>query len=114
MLSFVEQHDEEYTHLDKAAMRLLSELIDLELPEKAESDEEVEEGMCKALEEIRAMGVEEGEAIGEARGEARGKAKSIIEFAKELGWSTEQTLQRLQEKLDIFPEEAKEYLHQYQ
>ena len=36
MLSFVEQHDEEYTHLDKVAMRLLSELIDLELPEKAE------------------------------------------------------------------------------
>ena len=48
MLSFVEQHDE-YTHLDKAAMRLLPELIDLELPEKAEREEEVEEGMQEKL-----------------------------------------------------------------
>ena len=99
-------------------MRLLSELIDLELPEKAEREEEVEEGMCKALEDIRAMGIEEGRAIGEAcgeaRGEARGRAQSIIEFAKELGWSTEQTLQRLQDKLHISREEAKEYLNQYQ
>ena len=68
----------------------------------------------KALEDIRAMGIEEGEALGEVRGEARGKAQSIIEFAKELDWSTEQILQRLQDKLHISPEEAKEYLNRYQ
>ena len=58
--------------------------------------------MCKALEDIRALGREEG------------IAQEIVEFAKELDWSTEQTLQRLQEKLHISPEAAWEYLNQYQ
>ena len=69
--------------------------------------------MCKALEEIRAMGKEEGRVEGRAEGEVCGKAQEIVEFAKELGWSSEQILQRLQEKLHISPEKAQEYLNQY-
>lgn len=63
MLSYVKEHEEVYSKLDEATMRLLSVLIHLEFPEK-ESEEE-DDDMCKALEDIRQMGITEGKAEGE-------------------------------------------------
>ena len=39
-------------------------------------------------------------AKGHREGLAEGKAQDIIEFAKELNWSKEQILERLQDKLE--------------
>lgn len=58
MLSYVKEHEEVYSKLDEATMRLLSVLIHLEFPER-ESEEE-DDDMCKALEDIKQMGITEG------------------------------------------------------
>ena len=49
-----------------------------------------------------------GEARGEARGETKGKIETTIEDYKEFGQSKESTVQRLIEKFNLSPDEAKE------
>ncbi len=65
MLSYVRNHEEAYSKLDEATMRLLSVLIHLDFPEKRSNKEE-DTDMCKALEDIKQMGIAEGRVEGEA------------------------------------------------
>ena len=58
--------------------------------------------MCTLFEEI--------EARGEIRGEAKGGAKQIIEMGLEFGLSENDILDRMQAKLNITLEEAREYM----
>ena len=50
---------------------------------------------------------------GEAKGETRGEAKGIIETGFDFGLSTEDILERLQQKLNISLQQAQEYLNTF-
>lgn len=74
--------------------------------------------MCTLFEEIaresEARGEKRGEARGEKRGEARGEkrgeARGIVETGQEFGLSEKDILERLQKKLDVSLQTAREYL----
>ena len=61
--------------------------------------------MCTVFDEI----AKESEARGEARGEVKGRAIEIIETGFEFGLSEDDILSRLQKKLDVSLQTAKEY-----
>ncbi len=61
--------------------------------------------MCTLFEEI--------EARGEAKGVAKGGAKQIIEMGLEFGLSENDILDRMQAKLNIEPEKAREYMEMF-
>jgi len=69
--------------------------------------------MCTLWEEVE----KESEARGESRGEARGKitgiAQGIIEMSQEFGLSDQEILQKLQTKLNLTLQQAKEYLVEF-
>jgi len=67
--------------------------------EKMEKKGEV--AMCTLFEEL------------EARGETRGEAKQIIKMGLEFGLSENDILNRMQGKLNIKPEEAREYMEMF-
>jgi hypothetical protein len=56
---------------------------------------------------------ERAEARGEARGEAKGEARGIIQTALEFGASESDIVNKLQEKLKITSQQAKEYFKIY-
>lgn len=70
--------------------------------------------MCTLFEEIaresEARGEKRGEKRGEARGEKRGEARGIVETGQEFGLSENDILERLQKKLDVSLQTAREYL----
>ena len=78
-------------------------------------DERIRE-QCEAREKYYwdlASATAKGHREGKAEGIAEGKAQEIIEFAKEVGWSKEQILERLQDKLNISQDKAIEYWKQF-
>ena len=87
--------------------------------EVSEEEEEIE--MCKAIEDLiaeseahgRAEGEVRGEARGRAEGETRGEAKGMIEICLDMSFSKEDILKKLQEKLNISLQQAREYFEMY-
>lgn len=75
---YLAKHQEEYSDIDSAATRVLSLLMDLEIPVAAGQNEEEDGNMCKAIEEMRQSSKEEGLAEGLATGLAEAK-KQIIQ-----------------------------------
>ena len=63
-------------------MRLISELIDRKLDME-------ERNMCKALDDLERIRLEEGEAQGFARGEAQGRENAIFELRRKGNLSLE-------------------------
>ena len=86
--------DKRFTDLKEVTMRLISELIDRKLDME-------ERNMCKALDDLERIRLEEGEAQGFARGEAQGRENAIFELRRKGNLSLEVAA----EALNISPEE---------
>lgn len=107
MKTRMERHREKYESLSSQAKVLLTELTNIkEIPGVGE--EEFKKGdfsMCKAFEDMRKEGFDEGRE--------KGRAEEIIETGREFKLSGEEILQRLQNKLGISLGKAKEYFRIY-
>ena len=75
--------------------------------------EKGEVSMCTLFDEIAKESEARGEAPGEARGEVRGEARGIIETGYDYKIPENDILERLQNKLSIPVEQAKEFLTMY-
>ncbi len=84
--------------VDDSVIRAISSAGGIDV-EKIEKKGDV--AMCTLFEEI------------EARGEAKGGAKQIIEMGLDFGLSENDILDRMQAKLNIKPEEAREYMEMF-
>ena len=111
----LEQHRERYENLSSQAKVLLTKLANIrKIPGVGEKEfEKGDFSMCKAFEDMRKEGFIEGEKKGEIKGEVKGRAKEIIETGYEFKLSREDTLRRLQDKLNISLEKAQEYVRIY-
>ena len=111
----LEQHRERYENLSGQAKVLLTKLANIrKIPGVGEKEfEKGDFSMCKAFEDMRKEGFIEGEKKGEIKGEVKGRAKEIIETGYEFKLSREDTLRRLQDKLNISLEKAQEYVRIY-
>ena len=74
--------DGRFTDLKEVTMRLISELIDRKLDME-------ERNMCKALDDLERIRLEEGEAQGFAKGEAKGRENAIFELRRKGNLSLE-------------------------
>lgn len=90
MLQYVGEHRQEYASMDDVARRVLSMLVELDYYVEPEKDGEVQE-MCKALEEIREMGIEQGIEQGIELGVKKG---SVLAYT-EMGLSVQEVAQKL-------------------
>ncbi len=69
--------------------------------------------MCTLFEEIKIEGREQGITEGRTQGITEGRVQEIIETGYDFNMSESEILQRLQNKLNISMEKAKEYLDMY-
>lgn len=81
---YLAKHEEEYSDIDRAAARVLSLLMDLEIPMITRENEEEDGNMCKAIEEMRQSSKAEGVAEGLATGLAEAKKQIIQNMLKKL------------------------------
>ena len=71
--------------------------------------DEIEQELAKELKQ----GIEQGIEQGLAEGKSEGQAKAMVEMGNEFGLSETDILERLQKKLDISLQKAKEYFQMF-
>ncbi len=76
-------------------------------------EEKGEIAMCTLFEEIKIEGREQGITEGRIQGITEGRTQEIIETGYDFNMSESEILERLQNKLNISMEKAKEYLNMY-
>ena len=97
--------DERFTNLKEVTMRLISELIGRKLDME-------ERNMCKALDDLERIRLEEGEAQGFARGEAQGFARGEAQgFTRGEAQGRENAIFELRRKGNLSLEVAAEALN---
>ena len=97
--------DKRFTDLKEVTLRLISELIDRKLDME-------ERNMCKALDDLERIRLEEGKAQGFAKGEAQGFAKGEAQgFAKGEAKGRENAIFELRRKGNLSLEVAAEALN---
>lgn len=103
---YVEAH-EECRHLDAETYHIIGKLVgSRKLPEQADKEKNGEEcDMSNAIDDL----FEDGRLEGKAEGKVEGKAEEIIEFGRDFGLSENDILARLQRKLNMTAQAAKEY-----
>ena len=69
--------------------------------------------MCTLFEEIARESELKGKLEGKAEGKAGGEAKGIVETGFDFGLSENDILERLQNKLNVSFQKAKEYLEMF-
>ena len=75
--------------------------------------DEIEQELAKELKQGIEQGKEQGIAQGLAEGKSEGQAEAIVEMGHEFGLSETDILERLQKKLDISLQKAKEYFQMF-
>ena len=104
---YVNKHEEVYSHIDSAASRVLSLLLDLDLSVQSRDEERKgENNVCEAIRQIK----EEGRMEGRAEGKAEGKAEGMALAYNEMGLSPEE----IAERIGITLQEVEKYLSQLQ
>lgn len=107
----LKQEKERYGKLSSQAKVLLTTLTNIKkIPNVTE--DEFRKGnfdMCKAFEDVK----EEGRNEGRIEGETLGRAREIVELGHEYGISESTILGKLQSKLNLSRENAAEYLMMY-
>ena len=87
----------------EALRRLMKDEIEQELAK------ELKQGIKQGIEQ----GIEQGKEQGLAEGKSEGQAEAIVEMGHEFGLSETDILERLQKKLDISLQKAKEYFQMF-
>ena len=87
--------DKRFTDLKEVTMRLISELIDRKLDME-------ERNMCKALDDLERIRLEEGKAQGFAKGEAKGRENAIFELRRKGNLSLEVAAEALNLSLEEY------------
>ena len=87
--------NERFTDLKEVTLRLISELIDRKLDME-------ERNMCKALDDLQRIRLEEGEAQGFTRGEAQGRENAIFELRRKGNLSLEVAAEALNLSLEEY------------
>lgn len=100
---YVNKHEDVYSHIDSAASRVLSLLLDLDLSVQSRDEERKgENNVCEAIRQIKEEGRMEGRA--------EGKAEGMVLAFDEMGLSSEEIAQRI----GITLQEVEKYLSQLQ
>ena len=107
--------EEPFSHLDLETAEAMAVMTDsVDILKKLEVTEEGGCNMCLAVEEMKrdwkAEGKAEGRTEGRIEGKVEGKAEGIIEMGMEYGLSENAILEKLQNKLDVSLQTARQYL----
>ena len=97
MNDYVEQNQEDLSHMDSLTAGIISEACNMSIPKQEFEMGDV--NMCNALVEMKAIARSEGEAKGKIEGELKGKVLAYLECGKSDEWIMDH-LQISQEKLD--------------
>ncbi|MCM1261661.1 MAG: Rpn family recombination-promoting nuclease/putative transposase [Butyrivibrio sp.] len=114
----MEENKEAYSNIDSETKDMLEVVANIRISENFKTEENGKEryDMCKAFEDMRLEGYEEGMAAGRTEGIAAGIEKGIrilIQTCQELGLSKETIIQKCAEKFDIALESAGKYAEEY-
>lgn len=103
----MEENREIYSRIDGATRDMLEVVANVKIPEEFKVVEEKEEryNMCKAFEDMRLEGYEEGIAEGMEKG-----IRALIETCRELGASRDVIVGKCMEKYELTREKAQEYM----
>ncbi|MCM1262646.1 MAG: hypothetical protein NC313_07975 [Butyrivibrio sp.] len=102
----MEENKEAYSNIDSETKDMLEVVANIKIPEKFKIDENGEEkyNMCKAFEDMRLEGYEEGVEKG---------IHILIQTCHELGATKEIIIQKCVEKFGITVENAGKYVEEY-
>ncbi|MCM1049192.1 MAG: hypothetical protein NC433_12300 [Clostridiales bacterium] len=114
----MEENKEAYSNIDSETKDMLEVVANIRIPENFKKEENGEEryNMCKAFEDMRLEGYEEGMATGRSEGMIAGRLEGIrilIQTCQELGLSKDTIIQKCAEKFGIELESAGRYAEEY-
>ena len=104
---YMEENSEEFSHMDEETFDTISVMVnqkDLVKYKNSGEDEEGSVNMCRAIEDIRKEGRNEGIEEG---------MHAFIALCKDFSISKEDTISKLREKFSISKKKAKEYTDRY-
>ncbi len=106
----MEANREAYSRIDSETKEILEVIANVKIPEEFKLMEEGEEryDMCKAFEDMRLEGYEEGIEKGLIKG-----IQALIQTCKELGASRETIIEKCMEKFELTGEKAEAYVKEY-
>lgn len=106
----MEQNREAYSKIDSETKDILKVVANIEIPDRFKTVEKGEEryDMCKAFEDMRQEGYEDGMGKGIEKG-----IRILIQAYQELGMSRDVIIQKCAEKFDIALESAGKYVEEY-
>ncbi len=107
----MEENREAYSRIDSDTRTMLEVMANIKIPEECKVLEDGKEGynMCKAFEDMRLEGFEEGIATGIERGIEKG-IRALIQTCTELGISDDIIIEKCAEKYEMTKEEAVRYM----
>lgn len=82
LMDYLTEHREEYIGLDEATNRLLGFMMDLDLSTENGQEESGGGDMCKAVEDIRNIGVQQGVQLGVQQGKQKGIQEIVLTMLK--------------------------------
>lgn len=103
----LEENREVYSRLDSDTREMIEVVGRIRIGEEYEVMESGEKkyNMCKAFLDMKLEGIEEGKI--------EGRAEEIIESGREFGFSEEEILKRLRNKLKVSEKEAQEFFGRF-
>ncbi|MCM1049194.1 MAG: Rpn family recombination-promoting nuclease/putative transposase [Clostridiales bacterium] len=106
----MEENKEAYSNIDSETKDMLEVVANIRIPENFKKEENGEEryNMCKAFEDMRLEGYEEGITTGRTEG-----IRILIQAYQELGLSKDTIIQKCAEKFGIELESAGRYAEEY-
>lgn len=111
----LEENREAYSRLDCDTREMIEVVGKVRIGEEYEVMESGEKkyNMCKAFLDMKLEGIEEGIEEGKIEGRIEGRAEEIIESGREFGFSEEEILKRLQNKLNVSAKEARRFFEMF-
>ena len=102
----MQENREAYSRIDSETKEMLEVLENVKIPDAFKIEEEREEryDMCKAFEDMRLEGFEEGMEKG---------IRALIQTCKELGVSRETIVEKCTEKFELTGEKAEAYMKEF-
>lgn len=106
----MENDREVYSRIDSETKDMIEAVVNIKIPETFQVREEGEEryDMCKAFEDMRLEGYEEGMEKGIIKG-----IQALIQTCKELGASRATIIEKCMEKFELTGEKAEAYMKEY-